>query len=301
MRMHYQNVEIAKSAARKIAGLTELKLSECQSALASSSGYVDWHELEEVSAQASGVNGLRPDYEMVATLISGLTGKLGAAAGDIQHALSHTPIIPRDWTLLDRMHLRAAVFRQMDIPDPGRRQPGAMGRFKYDRRPLILQSFGELTFCVSDGSPSIAMADFEYVSPRTSVPLLIPSRLYLAYGQWTEADGSKVLFSRDYIPLWRVRAGGSVERVSPRLWIDYVEERWFWGDHNSPWDKKLLQHNELARLSSYGVRGVPKLVEILPRLVLSSRNERIRSVARDHFGPWVYGRIADERKPFLVD
>ena len=288
MRVIYRNIEIPKSAARKVAVSTGSKLSDCQRALASVSGYVDWHDLERVTALTSDLEDWHSGQETLAALISGLAGKLAAAAGDIQHALSHTPIIPREWSLADRVRLRALVFRKMDIPDAGRRKPGAVGRFKYDKRPLILRSFGELAFCVSDGTPSIAMADFEYISPRVSAPLFIPSRLYLAYGELTEADGSNVLFSRDYIPLWRVRAGGVVERISPRLWIDYVEQRWFWGDHNAPWDKELVRQKELARLSSYGVRGVPKLVEALPRLVLTSTNERIRSVARDHFGPWIY-------------
>lgn len=296
MRIQYSNLEIAKSVAKRVARLTGLQLGVCQAALAKASGYADWHELSIITHRESASCPGSLALDELAALIADLATELGSSAGDIQHALSHTPLLQPDAvSLSDRVHLRALVFRRMEIPEPGRRQPGAVGKFKHDRAPLILQRFGGLTFGVSDGSPSsVAMADFEFVTPRTPLPLFIPSRLYLAYGCWTEADGAKVLFSRDYIPLWRIRSGRSPERLSPRLWIDFTDQQWFWGDHNPPWEKSGRHRTEIDRLTAYGIRGVPKLVEMLPARVFGESNQRIREIAEEVFGPWVYNEVRRE-------
>ena len=36
-----------------------------------------------------------------------------------------------------------------------------------------------------------------------------------------------MLFSRDYLPLWRLRDGKPPERVEPWLWIKFVKQEWF--------------------------------------------------------------------------
>jgi hypothetical protein len=176
----------------------------------------------------------------------------------------------------------------MEIPDPGRRRTGAVGKFKRDGRPLILKSFSGPTFCVSHGHHETLVADFEYVTPRTLLPLFIPRRLYLPYGMWTERDGAKVLFSRDYLPIWRIRPDALPERVSPMLWIDFIREEWFWDGHQPRWENDDRAKTEIERLASFDVRGLPKLVEILPRLVFGRRGLRIAEAAEEEFGPVVY-------------
>src|ERR1700719_1158728 len=68
-------------------------------------------------------------------------------------------------------------------------------------------------------------------------------RAELPYGVWREADGAEVLFTRDYHPIWRRAADGSVSRItSPvgqvapgRVWIHWVAQNWFFNDSNTPW------------------------------------------------------------------
>ncbi len=61
-------------------------------------------------------------------------------------------------------------------------------------------------------------AYFEVVTPRFPLPDFVPSRIWLPYGVWKLSDGSEVLFSRDYLPMWRV-SSERTERLAPRLWI----------------------------------------------------------------------------------
>jgi hypothetical protein len=127
------------------------------------------------------------------------------------------------------------------------------------------------------------VADFEFVTPRVPLPLFVPARLYLAYGVWTEADGSKVLFSRDYMPLWRLRDHERPERLSPIEWINYADQSWFWTDANAPWDYPQRIGENIRRLEEFGVRGVPKLAEVLPALVFSTRALSLREKVQSYF------------------
>ena len=45
--------------------------------------------------------------------------------------------------------------------------------------------------------------------------IFFPLRFWMSYGIWTEADGAKVLFSRDYCPLWKIQEGIPAVIVGP--------------------------------------------------------------------------------------
>jgi hypothetical protein len=71
-------------------------------------------------------------------------------------------------------------------------------------------------------------------------------RAELPYGIWREADGSEVLFNRDYWPLWRRKPDGTVSRVDDpirhgKMWIHWVAQDHFFNDSNPPW------HNAATR------------------------------------------------------
>jgi hypothetical protein len=59
------------------------------------------------------------------------------------------------------------------------------------------------------------------------------ARWSVPYGVWVIADGREVLFNRLYQPIWQRRPGRVVEPIEPQ-WIDWVSERWFYGDGNAP-------------------------------------------------------------------
>lgn len=283
MRIVYPDIESVKSIAKRLAHETGAKLSDCQEALAKVSGYDDWHELH----QGRGYHGLSIGaltIDQLAALIARLAARLRANGGDVQYALCTSPAVPRvKLGIAEHVQLRASVFRQMEIPNLGRRKPGTVGTLKGTGKQLILRQFGRPVSCITNRSANAAVADFEFVTPRIPLPLFIPTRLYLAYGIWTEADGAKVLFSRDYMPLWRLREGLRPERLSPIEWINYTSQSWFWTDANAPWDHRGRTAEHVQRLEDFGVRAVPRLVEVLPTLVSSDRVSSLRLATQSYF------------------
>ena len=83
-------------------------------------------------------------------------------------------------------------------------------------------------------------------------------------------DGSKVLYSRDYKPLWRLLAGKNPERLQPWVRIKRIESQNFWDDSNTPWWSSHRREEEEQRLLDFGIRSLPKLVDTLPDLVFSN-------------------------------
>jgi hypothetical protein len=110
----------------------------------------------------------------------------------------------------------------------------------------------------------LTIADFEFVSPRASVDLFIPQRLFLPYGCWTEADGASVLFSRDYLPLWRLRDGKPPERVESWLWIKFVKQEWFFRDGEEPWANRAAEAAAMGLLNERGLHRLPMSADALP-------------------------------------
>ena len=288
MRTIFNNIDLLKRIAKRISACTGLPLSKCQEALASAIGYRNWHELWQTTAGIGTVSlPLTLTLDEHADLIVKIASILDAQAGDVQFALCDAGICSPDGQGLAFQHdLRALVFRKASIPDRGWRQAGSVGKLKYDATPMILRSFGSLVSAVSHGSYSMGVADFEFVTPRQKIPLFIPSRLYLAYGSWTEADGALVLHSRDYLPLWRIRPDSRPERLNPADWINHDDnkDQWFWEDYNAPWESIKRQKEEISRLKSYGVRGMPLLAEVLPDLIFHSTPINARGAAKLRFG-----------------
>lgn len=101
------------------------------------------------------------------------------------------------------------------------------------------------------------------------VPMLpfAPMRLRLAYGAWTEEDGSKVLFSRDYCPLWRISPDGRVTPEDPWRWITFIDQEWFWDDVRTPWRNRNKAREIERRMQDMGMPGRPKLMSVLDWLV----------------------------------
>lgn len=287
MRISYQNIEQSKHMAKILAASTDMPLMACQQALAKASGYRDWFELSAITAgqvgARSAANLSMDDKVRFALEIARV---LGADGCDVQFAMSQMNVFQWKHGIREQLEIRAKLLRQTSLPDLGRRQPGSVGRFKYDSRPLILRSFGSLVSAVGDAGSDYVCCDFEFVTPRKTLSLFVPGRLYYAYGAWTEADGSVVLHSRDYLPLWRISDGKRPTPVNPADWIEHQDgtDQWFWEDASSPWDSAKRHAEEIARLESYGVTGLPFLADTLADMVLSPRPLNPRSATQLRFG-----------------
>lgn len=244
MRIFLPNATRPKKAAKHVTRLLGVPLAQSQQGVARACGYRDWHELEGglAGSPPSPLDQELADDDVVqrhAQLGLGLAGALGIPNGDAQYALSGARLTgDRPPSLADQIAIRLACFRATSMPPAAPRTPGAVGTLKspgLNGDVVILREFGKPTRVMSHGSSSGVVADFEYVTPRAALPLFLPMRLYMPYGFWTEADGSEVVFSRDYKPMWRVRPDRSVERVEPWLWIQHVRQTHLWKVGGQPW------------------------------------------------------------------
>ena len=238
MRLYHTDIARPKRASKLLSKLSELPLSQCQQLIAKGTGYRDWHDLECHSSKIS-VPLHRPGIaiQAQASSIAAVAELAGLSLGLVQIALTEARLFGSDSANLDQqLALRSAALRRSAIPYLGRRMRGEAGKVKsqgFGNSSVILKSFGRPTHILTHKSSSSIVADFEYVSPLKEGALPIPSRLYLAYGKWTEANGNIVLFSRDYMPLWRLKDGKRPEPLRPTQWIKKISQEHFWDDGKS--------------------------------------------------------------------
>lgn len=287
MRIYFREFKRAKKAAKSLAASTSyVKLSAAQEAIATMAGYRDWHDLtrnydrEPANPPTTSRQNNQSGNRAISMTLT-LAGELSLAMGDALYALVQTNLLGIQ--MEDVQHYEALwlqLFKETQHFEDGKRSPGKVVRIKSKSAgwrgvQAILKKYGSATDLITHKAPNALVADFEVVFPRKPLPLFVPARLKLAYGCWTEASGSKVLFSRDYKPLWRLTAGRKPERLQPWLWIDYVDSQLFWDDSNTPWRSLRRREEEEQRLRNFGVSALPKLVDTLPDLVF---NENVNTV-----------------------
>ena len=289
MRIPHTDISRPKRTAKLISRVSGRPLSKCQQAIAKGTGYRDWHELErQVSEQKMSALGSYVSLEDQANVILLIAEIMETDLGPVQFASAEGRLFTTEVSDVDvQLTVRGSALRKSSIPYLGKRMRGEIGKINaagFRTFPVILKSYGAPTKTLTNRSPDTGCADFEYVSPRAQQKFYIPSRLYLAYGQWKEPNGSTVLFSRDYKPMWRLRDGKLPEPVKPSQRIRKVAEEWFWDDTDTPWQNKRRHREEIARLTKLGVRTLPLLVDVLPLLVNRDDVSSIGSAVELHFG-----------------
>jgi hypothetical protein len=182
-----------------------------------------------------------PELELsaVANIVLFLADTLGLAAGDVQYALSKSRSLgQRPLNTDDQIAIHMRALRQGFFGAPARGKPGTIVKIKAhgEVRHAYIVQWGRPTKVLYNTGEGHC-ADFEAVTPRTPAADFLPARLWLPYGIWTYPDGSEVVFSRDYLPLWRI-AGNGVERLDPWLWMQgWVKERWFAKETETGWSR----------------------------------------------------------------
>jgi hypothetical protein len=286
MRFHFPNLERPKKAAKRIAdrlagGFT---LSKVQQGLSIVLGYRDWHELELAHAGAPPTpldQTLDADafHLRTADLVLKLAASLGISESEAQYVLIAARLAgDRIITLEDELAVRMTCWRakaawldvgnagavvRLRFPASGPRRLGFLtADFDPGKSPVQIVSDNFFGICARN----------ELAMPRQPLAPFMPLRLKLCYGAWTEADGSKVLFSRDYAPMWRLRDGCPPQQVSPFDWIRIEQEVWFWEDATAPWEDRRRIQEEEARLAAYGIPGLCGLADLLPSMVSSTGN-----------------------------
>ena len=282
MRIQFREITRAKKAAKVLTtSKPGLKLSAAQEGLARIFGYRDWHHLMRechptsvTTPRDQAVNALSESKAISLTLR--ISEAFGFGFGDALYVLAQMHLPGIDMTeALDYEGLWLRLFWETQRFGADKRSPGSVVRISSETPSLdgqiaILKKYDSQVKIVTHHTSDLSVADYEVVFPRRRLPLFIPSRLKLAYGIWTEPSGSRVLFSRDYKPLWRLTVGRKPSRVPPWVWIDYTEQKWFWDDSNAPWYSTRRQKQEEHRLLCYGIVELPKLVEVLPSLVFDT-------------------------------
>ena len=287
MRFHFPNLDRPKKAAKRIVRLLggAPPLSKVQNSLATALGYRDWHELD--LAHASQLpQPLDQDlpaadfHRRSADLALKLAKALDVSDSEAQYALLDSRLTGDQATFDDQFAIRTACWRiKGQWPSSG--MAGTVVRapasFAGPRQLGILTADFDVS---SRGRPVQIITDnrcgicsrHEVKIPGTSLPLFLPYRLWLAYGVWVLPDGARVLFSRDYAPMWRLRDGLPPQQVAPTDWIKFERQDFFWEDATAPWEDPARIAEEEARLKLYGINGLPALVDLLPIMVASSGN-----------------------------
>jgi hypothetical protein len=105
-----------------------------------------------------------------------------------------------------------------------------------------------------------------------------PLRLYLPYGMWTLEDGTEVLYTRDYKPIWWRSIDGKVSTREPE-WVQGIvpnKSTSFFNDSNPPW--KNAKSRELCEevLLNWKVAGLkPKLLQMLHDLIAGGTSDKV--------------------------
>ncbi len=287
MRFYFPNLERPKKAAKRVADRLggTLALSKVQRGLAVALGYRDWHEFETV--HATGAPAPRDQYlpddlfrSRSADLALKLAAALGVSDSEAQYVLLASRLTgDRQFSLDDHTKIRLACWRakglwplskhagmvvRVRFPSAGPRRLGMLTADFDSRRKGPFQIFGDNFFGAG------AREDFSV--PREQLPIFIPYRLRFAYGFWTEPDGGKVLYSRDYAPMWRLRDDRPPQMLSPFEWIRHEDQEWFWEDATAPWHDRRRIDQEETRLASFGVPGLCALADLLPSILGSTGN-----------------------------
>lgn len=270
MRILHTNIQRPKRAAKLISRIAEVPLSKCQQAVAKGTGYNGWHELER-SILTENISTSCNNLERQADILLSIANYLNIRLAPVQYAIILSRLInPQPPSLKNQLQVMALAFRKSSIPYLGRGKRGEVGRDKAEsskNTPLILKSALDVVRGLTNHSPNALRGHHEYESPTREEAFIIPHRLYFAYGQWHEADGSTVVFSRDYCPMWRLRDGHAPEPINPSIRIDYIKQTWFWGDAKGPYRDNPSYEDEIKLLKTLGIKGPPNLVDVLPTLV----------------------------------
>ncbi|MDB5578124.1 MAG: hypothetical protein JWR80_3300 [Bradyrhizobium sp.] len=285
MRFHFPNLDRPKKAAKRIVERLgqALPLSTVHRGLAVALGYRDWHELEIAHTGAPPTpldQHLADDafHRRTADLVLKLSAALGFPDSEAQYALLASRLTgDRTVTFDDQFNIRMMCWQAKGSwPTAGsggtvvRLRSSAAGprRLSYltsdfdSSRDTVIQIAGDNFFGIA--------AREDFAIPREPLLPFLPSRLRFAYGAWTEADGTRVLFSRDYAPMWRLRDGHPPRPASPFEWIKFTREEWFWEDATAPWRDRRRIAEEEARLVSLDVPGLSPLADLLPQIIAST-------------------------------
>lgn len=276
MRIFYPNLNRPKKTAKTLSKKLSISLSQAQVATAKVCGFIDWHDFEKnyKSELATPLDQNINDTDFIkrhAHQSLCLANILGIPDGDAQYFLATARLTgDRPVLLSDQIAIRLECLRQTVLPLKMEEMRGTTGWLEEygASEAVILKKYGYATdFITHRGNSNNICADYE-ISFKNPPLLFLPMASYMPYGYWEEDDGAKVLFSRDYKPLWRIRKNQKPERVEPWLWISWQRQEFLFGDHNTPWNFPIIKQEVESFLRDCGVQTLPILADAFPFIVL---------------------------------
>ena len=294
MRLPHISTGGTKKAAKMLAKEGTSSLNQCQLVLSNALGYKDFFDLELNAPPTSSHSALTEPEKIGAEIkmSASISGQLSLSPVTVHHILANTVFhYGKSPDFKRSLNIVARVFEETVLPPQGRRKAGQIGKLKSPGRNgehVILRSFGSPTQVITQKSANASVADFEYIAPQTQLPLFIPMRLYVPYGEWTEQDGARVLFSRDYFPMWRLRDGCVPERLAPWERIEYTKQSWILDEGEMPWHNMAGFDTCIRILEKEGIRSFPRLLDALPLIIndsdikgFSDAAEALKVIARN--------------------
>lgn len=116
---------------------------------------------------------------------------------------------------------------------------GKIVLLKSNKKPAVVISHdyhNDLIVCYADSGREVMNRSEITVPRKKPVAKFEPMRLFLPYGKWKCADGSEVLFNRDYTPIWLKSPKGKVTTIDLDTSVNFEDEpHFYYGDDDAPY------------------------------------------------------------------
>lgn len=267
MTMFTPNWAAFKRAAQGISKLPGMgPLSAAQNHLARACGHRDFFHAQK--AQQPAAAQVNASIETQVSVISRLHTYTSLQTGHLLAVLTQARFFSPNPNAESSLDVRAALFEQL-FPASDRNAIGSPCR-------INAQGYGNARAMVvrrGDGPEGGSQAMFDHgiircvsreIPAHRTGHLFIPLRFWMPYGFWEENDGSKVLFSRDYCPLWKISEERAPVRDDPDRWVRWTRQDWFFDESSFRAETDQVIAKGLKILREHRVTSVPRLVEWFP-------------------------------------
>lgn len=110
-----------------------------------------------------------------------------------------------------------------------------------------------------------------------------PMRLCMPYGKWTCADGTEVLFNRDYCPIWLRTPSGFVYDIAPNVLVPHVKQEFYYQDSTTPDFDQNSHERCVDILTEWGVELCDSIhMGLFPWIIATGDTELVRYKTSTH-------------------
>jgi hypothetical protein len=169
-------------------------------------------------------------------------------------------------------------FLNSSIPVTKPVQAGMLVRVKEPNcLAVAVSQYNESVECYSHwGDLHCLRHEITICRDQTQAVSFRPMRIVMPYGKWKCADGTEVLFNRDYRPIWKRHPNGTVEAADPDEWVKFTSQEYLFGDHNTPDGNRETYRICINQLRDWNVENaVPTMLKWFREAVLAGDLSRL--------------------------